>query len=82
MSNWAAGLVLASGLEGARGERGREALPECTHARDVGARGHRQSPEGAEPGDLLWVLALQIERQWPWQGLWTGLGGGLPFSVA
>ena len=80
MSNWAAGLVPAPGLEGVRGETGTEALPDCTHAGNVGARGHRQSAESAEPGDLQWVLALQIERQWSWQGLWTRVGGGLPFS--
>lgn len=42
MSNWAAGLVPALGLEGVRGERGMEALLACTHVGDMGARGHRQ----------------------------------------
>lgn len=70
MSNWAAGLPPAVGLEGADGKEGREALPEsvwmCTHGGvHMAAEGHREGAEGAGPGDLMWVLALPSKRQWP-----------------
>lgn len=51
MSNWAAGLSAAAGLEGAGGEEGTEpslSLPDvCINGGDLGAeRGHRESVGG------------------------------------
>lgn len=79
MSNWAAGLSPAAGLEGAGGEERREAWPESVQCvpveGDVGTqRRHRESARVLGSGHSMWVVALQSERQWPRQELWTELG--------
>lgn len=37
-------------------------------------RGCRESAAVSGPGHLTWLTAVQSEKQWLWQGLWTELG--------
>lgn len=76
MSNWAAGLVPALGLEGVRGERGMEALPACTHVGDVGAGGHRQRLRVQSLGTycVSWFYRLRGSGHGRGRGLgWVGV---------